>query len=182
MSDSPDRTSPVLVDTNAIIEAHRTHSWRALSHGWRVETVEACVAETQTGFQLRRPEEAIDAAELRDSLAAVHSADVRERAELALRKGGIALDEGEEALWAHALGRNDAWLLCGPDRASLRCGIRLGQRERLVSLEGLLTRVGHRPATGLRPAYTKRWHDRVIGEIHVDELSASTQRQLLGRS
>ena len=128
----------VLVDTNAIIEAYRTRSWRALSGGWPVETVEACVAETQTGFQLRLKDEAIDLAALRSSLAAVHSVSVRERAELALRKENIALDAGEEALWAHALGRNDAWMLCGPDRASLRCGVRLGHRERLVSLEKLL--------------------------------------------
>ena len=171
MSGAPNRESPVLMDTNAIIEAHRTHSWRALSRGWRVETVEACVTETQTGFQFRRKEEAIEIAQLRASLAAIHSVSLREQAELALHKGGIALDEGEDALWAHALGRNDAWLLCGPDRASLRCGVRLGQRERLVSLEELLTRVGHRPSTRLRQAYTKRWHDRVVGQIHLEELS-----------
>ena len=127
------------------------------------------MTETQTGFQLRRKEEAIDVAQLRNSLAAVHTVSVRERAELALRKGNIALDEGEEALWAHALGRQNAWLLCGPDRASLRCGVRLGQRERLVSLEELLARVGHRLSTALRPAYTKRWHDRVVGQIQVAE-------------
>ena len=48
--------------------------------GWRVETVEACVAETQTGFQRRRQEDAIDVGELRDSLAAVHSVGVLEQA------------------------------------------------------------------------------------------------------
>lgn len=136
-----------------------------------METVEACVAETQTGFQLRLKEEAIDLAALRSFLAAVHSVSVRERAELTLRKGNIALDEGEEALWAHALGRNDAWMLCGPDKASLRCGVRLGHREKLVSLEELLKRVGHR-TSGLRPAYTQKWHKRVVGEIYLDELSA----------
>ena len=167
------RESPVLVDTNAIIEAHRTRSWRALCGAWRVETVEACVAETQTGFQLRRKEEAIDAAALRQSLAAVHSVSVRQRAELALRKGRIALDEGEEALWAHALGRDDAWLLCGPDKASLRCGIRLGHGDRLVSLEALLQSAGHRPSR-LRPAYTRKWHERVMGQIRLEERSAST--------
>ena len=160
----------MLVDTNAIIEAYRTRSWRALSGGWRVETVDACMAETQTGFQLRLKEETIDLAGLRSSLAAVHSVSVRERAELALRKGNIALDEGEEALWAHALGRNDAWMLCGPDKASLRCGVRLGHRERLVSLEELLKHVGHR-TSGLRPAYTQKWHERVVGEIYLDESS-----------
>ena len=171
MSGAPGRESPVLVDANAIIEAHGTRSWRALSRGWWVETVEACVTETQTGFQLRRKEETIEIALLRDSLAAIYSVSVREQAELALRKGSIALDDGEDALWAHALGRNDTWLLCGPDRASLRCGVRLGQRERLVSLEDLLIRVRHRPSTMLRQAYTKRWHDRVVGQIHLEELS-----------
>ena len=165
-----DRESPVLVDANVIIEAHRTRSWPALSGGWRVETVEACLAETQTGFQLRRKEEAIDLVELRRSLAAVHSASMRARAELALRKGSIALDEGEDALWAHALGRDDAWLLCGPDKASLRCGVLLGCRERLVSLEELLKQVGHRPS-GLRKAYTQQWHDRVVGQLYLDGLS-----------
>ena len=165
------RESPVLVDTNAIIEAHRTRSWRALSQGWRIETVDACVMETQTGSQLRRNEEAINASELRKSLATVHSVGARERTELASRKGNIALDEGEEALWAHALTRNGTWVLCGPDRASLRCGVRLGYRERLVSLEELLDSVGHRPAAELRPAYTKKWHDRVVGEMYVEEWS-----------
>ena len=169
MSVALGRESPVLVDANVIIEAHRTRTWRALSSGLRVETVEACVAETQTGFQRRRKEEIIDLAELRSSLAAVHSVSVRERAELALRKGGIALDEGEDALWAHALGRDDAWLLCGPDKASLRCGVRLGHRERLVSLEELLKRVGHRPS-GLRTAYTRKWHDLTVGPLCLDEL------------
>ena len=166
-----DRESPVLVDTNAIIEAHRTRSWRALSQGRRIETVDACVVETQTGYQLRRKEEAIDASELRESLAAVHSVGALERAELALRKGNIALDEGEKALWAHALARNGIWVLCSPDKSSLRCGVRLGYRERLVSLEELFHSVGHRPATELRRAYTKKWHDWVVGEMYVAEWS-----------
>ena len=52
--------------------------------------MEACVAETQTEFQLRR-EEAIDTAELRGSLAEVHSVGLRKRAELALRKVSMAI-------------------------------------------------------------------------------------------
>ena len=110
----------VLVDTNTIIEAHRTGTWPALSGGYRIETVEECVTETQTGFQRRRREETIVAKELRASMASVHSVGDRERAELALRVPDIWLDEGEACLWAHALKRDDAWLLCGPDKASLR--------------------------------------------------------------
>ena len=80
-----------------------------------------------------------------NTLSEVHSVSRLERASLALRKLDLALDAGEECLWAHALGRSDAWILCGPDKASLRCGVRLGFRQRLVSLERLLEAAGHRP-------------------------------------
>ena len=63
-------------------------------------------------------------------------------------------------MWAHALTRNDAWVLCGPDKASLRFGVRLGFRERLVALEWLLDGVGYRPKPDLRPAYTSKWLKR----------------------
>ena len=159
----------VLVDTNVILEAHRTGSWRALTGGYCVETVEDCVTETQTGFQRRRPEQRIDEAELRERLTAVHAVGDLQRAALALRAGELALDRGEESLWAHALGRDDNWILCGPDKASLRCGVRLGLRDRLVSMEGLLEEVGHRPGISLRDAYTRRWHARVVGELVLAE-------------
>ena len=155
MSRRVDHETAVLVDTNTIIESHRTGAWHALSGGYRVETVEDCVTETQTGFQLRRPEQSIVASELRASLAA----------ELAVRIQGIALDRGEEALWAHARGRDDGWFLCGPDKASLRCGVRLGFRERLVSLEELLDGVGHRLRIALKRHYTKKWLDGVLAEF-----------------
>ncbi|WP_419941920.1 hypothetical protein [Candidatus Palauibacter sp.] len=75
----------VLVDTNVIIESHRVRAWRALAGGYRVETVEDCVAETQPGFQLRRPEQRIDEGQLRESLAIVHHVGDKERAALTLR-------------------------------------------------------------------------------------------------
>ena len=73
----PRYIGPVLVDTNVVLECWRVGSWRALAGGYSVETVEDCVTETQTGFQRRRPEQRIDAAVLRSSLARVH--DVSER-------------------------------------------------------------------------------------------------------
>ena len=160
---------PVFVDTNVILESHRVGSWRALTGGYDIETVEDCVAETQTGFQRRRPEQRIDAGELRASLAAVHSVGDRERAELAIRAHDIVLDRGEASLWAHALHRDDAWMLCGPDKASLRFGIRLGFRERLVSLGHLLDDVGYQPRSSLRTAYTRRWLRRTLNELVVAE-------------
>ena len=156
---------PVLVDTNVILEAHRTGSWRALTGGYSIETVEDCVTETQTGFQGRRPEQRIDAGELRASLATVHSVEIHERAELALRIPGISLDRGEASLWAHALHRRDGWVLCGPDKASLRCGLRLGFREQLISFERLLNDAGYRPRTALRLPYTRKWLEKSLGNL-----------------
>ena len=78
------------------------------------------------------------------------------------------LDLGEQSLWAHALTRRDDWVLCGPDKASLRFGVRLGLRERLVALEDLLQGVGHK-ASGLRPAYTSAWLAKTLGEIVIVE-------------
>ena len=158
----------LLVDT--IIEAHRTGTWPALSGGYRIETVEECVTETQTGFQRRRREETIVAKELRASMASVHSVGDRERAELAVRVPDIWLDEGEARLWAHALKRDAAWLLCGPDKASLRCGVRLRFRDRLVSLEGLVERIGRRPKPGLREQYTRKWLDQALSELVLLEM------------
>jgi hypothetical protein len=44
----------VLLDTNAIIEAHRSGCWRAVVDAFRVETVEKCCEEAATGDK-RRP-------------------------------------------------------------------------------------------------------------------------------
>jgi hypothetical protein len=160
---------PVLVDTNIILECWRLGAWRALTGGYHVETVEDCVIETQTGYQRRRPEQQIDNTALRASIAAVHPVNDAERAAAIVRDAMFSfLDLGEQSLWAHALTRQDNWVLCGPDKASLRFGIRLGLRERLVALEDLLQAVGHK-AAGLRSAYTSAWLAKTLGEIVIME-------------
>lgn len=170
MSDVVRLGNSILVDTNVIIESHRTGTWRMLSGDYQMETVEDCVTETQTGFQLRRKEQSIDARQLRDTLAVVHPVSKRQLVELEIRIEGITLDLGEKSLWGHALGRHDNWFLCGPDRASLRCGVRLGFRERIISLEELLHIAGHRTGKSLRDNYTKAWLDKSLSMIVVDEL------------
>ena len=159
----------VLVNTNAILEAHRVRAWRTLTGNYPVKTVENCVTETQTGFQQRPRERQIDVRDLRARLAAVHSVSKQNRAELELQVPHIHLDFGEAALWAHAIKRQDDWVLCGPDKASMRCGIRLGHRERLTSLERLLRDAGHRPKISLRNAYTQRWLNRTLNELALEE-------------
>ena len=94
----------MLVDTNTIIEAHRTRAWAALAGGWRVETVEDCVTETQTGIQRRRPERSIAADELRASWAVVYAVTDRDRI------GRVSM------LLPHGAGQN----LCEKSRATCR--------------------------------------------------------------
>ncbi|MHA3977369.1 hypothetical protein ACW9UR_06790 [Halovulum sp. GXIMD14794] len=160
---------PVLVDTNVILESYRVGAWRALAGGYPIETVEDCITETQTGFQRRRPEQLIDPGELRASMATVHGVDDRELAALLLQAADIALDTGEQSLWAHALGRSDGWILCGPDKASLRFGVRSGFRDRLFALEHLLEAVGHRPKQPLKTAYTSKWLAKTLSELVISE-------------
>lgn len=157
---------PVLVDTNVIIECWRVSAWKALCGGYAVETVGDCFVETQTGFQKRRPEEQIDSDVLAKTLKAVHAVQDIDHAEAVTRDPSIAyLDPGERALWAHAIGRKDAWVLCGPDKASLRIGIRLGLRDRLASLERLLGDVGFKPKLGLKTPYTQKWLEQALAQL-----------------
>jgi hypothetical protein len=157
---------PVLLDTNAIVEAWRVAGWRALCGGYALETVDECVIETQTGFQKRRQEQQIEREALLAGLKAVHAVSIPERAAALVRDGEIAmLDEGEKALWAHALARQDAWVLCGPDKASLRIGLRLNLRDRLIALERLLEDAGFHPKTPLRSAYRQDWLTRTLVEL-----------------
>lgn len=144
-------------------------AWRALTGGYSVETVEDCIIETQTGYQRRRPEQQIEEAALKASLKAIHAVTDKERAVVAVSAPDIALDNGEKSLWAHTLTRSDGWVLCGPDKASLRFGVRLGMRERLVALESLLSDAGHKPRERLKEAYTTRWLERVLSGSFLSE-------------
>lgn len=160
---------PVLVDTMIMITAHGVGAWRALAGGYQIETVEECLTEFQTGPPNRQQAQQINVAELRAALAEVHDVTDAQRAQIAVRAPDIHLDPGERDLWAHCLTRNDNWVLCGPDKASLRLGIRLGFRDRLISLERLLSDAGQ-PRVALRPAYTENWHRQTVTTMALDEL------------
>ncbi|MFN3635163.1 MAG: hypothetical protein ACK4UZ_05470 [Rhizobium rhizophilum] len=153
----------VLVDTTLLIEAHRTDCLAALAVGYRLQTVEKCVEETQNGTVTRSLTDRMDETLLRRQLDAVHSVTDHDRARVAA-VGGPVIDDGERDLWAHALGRIDTWILCGPDRASMRFGVRANQRDRLVALEPLLKVIGHTPKEALREHYRQPWLDDVINK------------------
>lgn len=157
----------VLVDTNAIVECHRTGSWKAVSRRYRLETVVQCARRICQGGHRRSKQGQIDQARLVASLNAVHEVSERELAELALRTCGIHLAGDEAALWAHALGRDDDWVFVSSDAAGIRCGVRSGFRHRLASLERIFRDVGHRPKKPLRAHHTEEWHRRKLDEIVV---------------
>jgi hypothetical protein len=157
-------TGPVLIDTNVILESHRLGCWSALAGAYHLETVESCVQETQTGFQRRDPEVQINERALRKSLYRIHDPSITELAEVAIR-GGAGLDRGERALWANALRREDTWILCGPDRASMRFGFEAKLRHRLVALETLLADISYRPNKALKRHFEKQWLDDVIAKL-----------------
>ncbi len=163
------RRGTVLVDTNVILECHATRCWAALCGAFVVETVEKCVEETQTGRQGRRPELQIDEALLRAGLAQVHQVGRVELAAVDLA-GGSGLHAGERHLWAHALTREDAWILCGPDTASLRFGYSNGLGGRLTSVGGLLSDVNMALPRGMRDHFGRRWHDERLTEFRFEEM------------
>jgi hypothetical protein len=51
----------------------------------------------------------------------------------------------------------------------MRCGVRLGLRDRIVALETLLEAVGHRTRIDLKKAYTAKWLDQTLSEMVVLE-------------
>jgi len=159
----------VLVDTTALIEAHNTGCLAVLAAAFRMETVEACVIETQNGHLSRAPAQRIDEAVLRALLHAVHSVTDAERAFVAAQ-GGPALDDGERDLWAHALGRGGPWVLCGPDKASMKFGFKAGHAARLVTLETLLVVTGQPLPAALRAHYRDAWLAGVINRLVVGKL------------
>jgi len=148
------RGQAVLVDTNIIIEAVRTGCWSALTAHFIVQTVEKCCEEARTGDAHRRGYVQVNESDLREGLE-VHRVSEVDLAVLSLRDAeAFRLDAGERHLWAHALGRTDAWVACCCDQAAINIAVRLDWGDRLVSLEELAGAAGARHAVKqLKPQF-----------------------------
>jgi len=149
----------VLIDTNAIIEAHRLGCWPALCGYFSMETVEECVAECATGDQFREGRVPIDVKQLKQQLTAAHPVDDAMLAGLAVTSCGAStgIDDGEKHLLAYAITQSGIYLLCSPDKACMRVGQILHLLERFTSLQRVAEKSGH---LGLLYAaqYTEKWH------------------------
>lgn len=157
----------VLLDNNAIGDAVDLGVWKGLTGAYagQLATVNEVADEAGTYFRKKA-----DSAQLMESLRGLstHNVTNAQRAELVTRTEGLALDAGERDLWSHAVGRSDSWILCGPDRASLRAAVRLGLQDRLISLEALLEQAGL-STKNLPVEQTSNWLRRVVGQMIVEE-------------
>jgi hypothetical protein len=149
----------VLVDTNVIIEAVRTGSWRAITGQLHVETVEACSREALAGAQSDLPGYIAVSEDDLSRLRTVHEIQPVVQATFKLAYAHAdTLDEGEHDLLAfgHAHA-SEEWAICSPDMAAIRATVALGLGDRMVSLEEIAASVGGREKPPLRVQYGSRW-------------------------
>ena len=113
---------------------HRKRGYSGTLHkNFRPKSVTRCLIEAQTGQAQRLPQRATEA-ELRAAFNSVYDVS-QEEILVALETHDIGhLHEGEQELSVHALKRDDAWLMSGPDAASMNFGCSVGHADRLVSL------------------------------------------------
>lgn len=154
----------VFIDTNAIIEAVRTATWNAVTGGLLVETVEECVEEAQRGESTNPSYVLVSPKDLR-RLHKVHLVSDTDRARHVLYdREAMNMDAGERDLFAHAYCRESAgdthWVICSPDKASIRAAVRVGWADRLVSLERLSSEVGGRPKTPFKQHFGEAFLSR----------------------
>lgn len=160
----------VLVDTNVIIESVRIRCWNGLSGRWQIETVEECRDETQRGAPHRPGYVTVTTRDL-DRITAHLVTDI-ERATLGLSYAPAQdMDSGERDLMAHALRRTSSgdslWVVCSPDKASVRAAVALGLGDHMFSLEDLVEVAGARPAVRMAEHYTKRWLSDFRTAVHL---------------
>ena len=156
----------VLVDTNVLIEAHRTGCLAAIAGAFSLHTVEAVIVETQTGFHLRRKTQTIDEKWLRDHMRHIAAVSDEQLFVFDEQHGEVGLHDGEKALviYAETLMGKDVWYLNSPDKATVRYAISRGWSDRLISLEAMCERVGVRPKESFAGNFTERW----LGQAKTD--------------
>lgn len=165
-----DKDDCILIDSNAIIEAHRVGCWKNLLSFFAIETVDMCARECASGKQLHRDYVPVDTNALRKD-STIHEVNDVMRRELIFKEPSAAdLDDGELDLLAFSLTLSpEVLLICSPDKACMKVASKLGLLDRLVSLESLARRVG-RGSLHFKLNYTEKWHRQKCSEILLDIL------------
>ncbi len=158
----------IFIDSNAIIEAHRTRCWNVITGHHRIETVGKCVEECGTGEQDRDGYVKIDVEALRERIP-ILEVQIGEIIALELRLENLAgLDPGEKHLLAFAVTQQDAWWVCSPDNVCIRAAVILGIQDNLISLERIAEESGVN--ISFRDQYTKKWLRKKRSEILFEEI------------
>lgn len=145
----------VLMDTDVIIESHRTDCWKHLVHNYKLDTVEKCAEECATGNQRRRNPVPVDMEALEEMLKP-KKVDLKHIAQLQLQLAAeFDLHDGEKHLLAYGLTLRDAWLVCSADHGAINAGASLGILDRFVALEDLTKGAGLR--VNLRENFTRKY-------------------------
>lgn len=155
---TPTRNCIILVDTNAIKEAHNQNCWNALKNRYSLHTVQECIDEaTRTSKRGRRLVNR-EAEDLAKDFARVETISDLARAKLMLEIGNRNdVDAGERDLLAYACSLvRQVWWLCGPDNGTVHAMRTLKLFERMVSLEAIGQACGHN-FSNLPQNYSERW-------------------------
>lgn len=153
-----ERGGKVYLDTNAIIEAHRIRCWKALCNHFDLHTVAFCKREALAGNPAKKGYVEIPEESLTDRIT-VHEVAQRDVVAFSLKIAGeiFDVDGGERELLTHALLDPNAWLLCGPDNASLHALNFFGLLDRVVSLEEMCITGKIKPYLKYKGNYTAKW-------------------------
>ncbi len=160
----------VFVDTNVIIEAHRTGCWNALVGSYEIHTVETVREESLRGRK-DNPEYVVVDARVFDGNVTVHHVSDKERAKAIIEHPGLAtLDEGEKDLLAYLYSAGiEVMILTTGDTAAIRMACRLGFADQLRSLEALARKGSTRRA--LKEWYTSKHLESVKTRCILDDLA-----------
>ena len=154
----------VYVDTNVVLEAHRTGCWVDLVQLYDVRTVEMVQIETQSGDRRQRGYVAVSMREFSVKVTINKVTDLHRLKASARAKALTALDAGERDLLAFVASEDPgSLLLATADKAAIKTACQLGLETRLVSLEEMARQRGKNPP--LKRQYTKSWLGQVRTEF-----------------
>ncbi|MFT4926823.1 MAG: hypothetical protein ACI8WB_002922 [Phenylobacterium sp.] len=152
----------LILDTNVIIEAHRTGGLSAICGGFSIHCVEKVIEETQTGHQKRKPEFNINENLLRDKFTCIVTID-EDDVEDAMEdlEGFETIHAGEQHLIsyiANSMIQNDnVWFVSSPDSAAMKVMVKAGWKDNIVSLEKAYNIIRFRPQKPLEDHFKTKW-------------------------
>lgn len=159
----------VYVDTNVVIEATRTHCWKALLDRFEIHTVEEVRSEAGRGNPKSAGYIKVDMIEF-ESHVQVHAVSAADVLRATAKASNLtAIDKGERELlaWVAAQDPNGLLLTTG-DKAAVKAACALKLEGRLRALEDLAKQCGLSPKLNLW--FTTSWLKSAKTEFLLDSL------------